>query len=166
MPTATAQPAEQQQMFTHQRSWATSQLLWSLSVTAIFTAPMLLAYIVRGVELPLLVVAGLLLALLVCGGLCNRKVTGAWRIQVTPEAVTWETPLNLHGNQSFRVKPSDIQVIVSEHTSEAHGNSPRQYGIVMVNGDHYRLHQSLSGIDLEGFCNALQKLGIPHCKHP
>lgn len=165
MLTATVQPAEQQ-MFTHQRSWTTSQCFWSLRMTAIFTPPMLLAYAVRGVELPLLVVAGLLLALLVCGGLCNRKVTGAWRIQVTQEEVTWETPHNLHGNQSFRVKPSDIKVIVSEHTSEPHGNSPPQYGIVMVNGDYYRLHQSLSGIDLEGFCKALQKLGVTHCKHP
>jgi hypothetical protein len=167
MSTATGQPAEQhQQMFTHLRSWTTSQLLWSLSVTAIFTPPMLLAYAVCGLALPLQVVAGLLVVLLVFGGVCTREVTGAWRIQVTPEAVTWETPRNLHGNQSFRVKPSDIQVIVSEHTREPHGNSPRQYGIVMVNGDHHRLHQSLSGIDLEEFCNALQKLGVPHSKHP
>ncbi|WP_294000281.1 hypothetical protein [Sphaerotilus sp.] len=166
MPTATVQPAEQQQMFTHQRSWTTSQLLWSLSVTAIFTPPMLLAYVVRGVELPLLVVAGLLVVLLVFGGLWNRDVTGAWRIQVTQEEVTWETPHNLDGNQSFKVKPSDIEVIVSEPTGEHHGSSPRQYGIVMANGDHHRLHPSLSGIDLEGFCNALQKLGVTHCKHP
>lgn len=70
-------------MFLHQRSWTTSQLLWSLAMAAIFMPPMLLAYAVCGLALPLQVLAGLLLALLVFGGVCTREVTGAWRIQVT-----------------------------------------------------------------------------------
>jgi hypothetical protein len=167
MPTATGQPAGHP-VFLHQRSWTTSQLLWSLSVTAIFTPALLLAYAVRGVAWPLLVVAGLLVVLLVFGGCCTWEVRGAWRIQVTQEEVTWETPHNLHGNRGFRVRPSDIRTLMSERmgAGEPGGSSARRYEIVMANGDQYGLHQSLSGIDLDGFCDTLQQLGVTYCRHP
>jgi hypothetical protein len=169
MSTATGQPAEQhQQMFTHLRSWTTSQLLWSLSVTAIFTPPMLLAYAVCGLALPLQVVAGLLVVVLVFGGVCTREVRGAWRIQVTQEEVTWETPQNLHGSRSFRVRPSDIRTLMSESmgAGEPSGSAARRYEIVMANGDQYSLHHALSGIDIDAFCHALQKLGVTYFRHP
>ena len=154
-------------MFLHQRSWTTSQLLWSLAMAAIFTPPMLLAYAVCGLALPLQMLAGLLLALLVFGGVCTREVTGAWRIQVTPDEVTWETPRNLHGNRSFTVRPSEIQILVSEPMGdgESRDGAARRYDLVMVNGDQYRLHRSLSGIDLDGFCQALQRLGVRYHRH-
>ncbi|MBP8272351.1 MAG: hypothetical protein KAX42_10815 [Sphaerotilus sp.] len=166
MSTATGQPAHHA-IFLHQRAWTTSLLLWSLVMVAIFTPPMLLAYAVFGLALPLQVLAGLLLALLVFGGVCTREVTGAWRIQVTPDEVTWETPRNLHGNRSFTVRPSEIQTLVSEPMGdgEPRDSAARQYDLVMVNGDQYRLHRSLSGIDLDGFCQALQQLGVRYHRH-
>ena len=155
-------------MFLHQRSWTTSQLLWSLGMAAIFTPPVLLAYAVGGLALPLQVVIGLFLALLVFGGVCTREVRGAWRIQVTQSEVIWETPRNLHGNRSFTVRPSEIQTLVSEPMGdgEPRDSAARQYDLVMVNGDQYRLHRSLSGIDLDGFCQALQQLGVRYHQHP
>ena len=167
MSTATGQPAHHA-IFLHQRAWTTSLLLWSLVMVAIFTPPMLLAYAVCGLALPLQMLAGLLLALLVFGGVCTREVTGAWRIQVTPDEVTWETPRNLHGNRSFTVRPSEIQTLVSEPMGDGEpcDSAARQYDLVMVNGDQYRLHRSLSGIDLDGFCQALQQLGVRYHQHP
>lgn len=155
-------------MFLHQRSWTTSQLLWSLAMTAVFTPPMLLAYTVCGLALPLQVLAGLLLALLVFGGVSTREVRGAWRIEVTQNEVTWETPDNLHGNRSFRVRPSEIRTLMSETlgSGESSSRSDRRYEIVMANGDQYCLHRSLSGMDLDGFCHALQQLGVPYCRYP
>jgi hypothetical protein len=155
-------------MFLHQRSWTTSQLLWSLAMAAIFTPPVLLAYAVGGLALPLQVVIGLFLALLVFGGVCTREVRGAWRIQVTQSEVIWETPRNLHGNRSFRVRPFDIRTLMSESmgSGEPSGSSARRYEIVMANGDQYCLHRSLSGIDLDRFCQALQQLGVRYHRHP
>lgn len=159
------QPAEL--IFEHQRSWRTSQLLWGLSVTAIFTPPMLLAYIVGGLETSFLLVVGLLSALLAFGFVYNIDVTGEWRIQVTKDEITWKAPNNVHGNKGFRVKISEIETIISERIGENSSITTRHYHVVMKNGEQHRnLYHAFSGMDFEGFCNALQKAGVAHCRHP
>ena len=134
-PRASAPGLPAELVFAHQRSWRTSQLLWGLRVTAIFTPPMLVGYLSGGFATAFFLVVGLLLALLAYGFFYTIDVTGAWRIQVTQEVITWETPHNLHGNQGFRVKVSEITILVSERLGENHGDSIRRYHLVMVNRD-------------------------------
>lgn len=84
--------------------------------------------------------------------------TGEWHIHISENELIWQVPDNI-GERSFSLPIADISKIVRE-SPKHNAETADWYYLETRSGERHPLNPSVSGVNLNTLCNALEKLGV------